>query len=228
MDNLYYDSAMKHKLHLTGVAVDLSIPSADILAVLQKSLDRFYPNQLVKADSYTEIDERTFEIVFVRHLPYEYCSILNSCISYIDASMLSGFPEEDFEFNPVSGRMPVTGPLIPWGKCWFVPIASFTSLMKQTNETFLGEIISRMQVDISMDKVSVKVKYPRTKGKYDDDIADLETELGGPLEDHRGETLSFTLKRLGEVCERTYIKKKSYQGLTSYLKRTYDIRLEIT
>ena len=225
MDNLYYDSAMKHKLHLTGVAVDLSIPSADILAVLQKSLDRFYPNQLVKADSYTEIDERTFEIVFVRHLPYEYCSILNGCISYIDAS---GFPEEDFEFNPVSGRMPVTGPLIPWGKCWFVPIASFTSLMKQTNETFLGEIISRMQVDISMDKVSVKVKYPRTKGKYDDDIADLETELGGPLEDHRGETLSFTLKRLGEVCERTYIKKKSYQGLTSYLKRTYDIRLEIT
>ena len=56
MDNLYYDSAMKHKLHLTGVAVDLSAPSADILAVLQKSLDRFYPNQLVKADSYTEID----------------------------------------------------------------------------------------------------------------------------------------------------------------------------
>lgn len=54
-----------------------------------------------------------------------------------------------------------------------------------------------MQVDISMDKVSEKVKYPRTKGKYDDDIADLESELGGPLEDHRGETLSFTLKRLG-------------------------------
>lgn len=228
MDNLYYDSAMKHKLHLTGVAVDLSAPSADILAVLQKSLDRFYPNQLVKADSYTEIDERTLEIVFVRHLPYEYCSILNGCISYIDASMLSGFPEEDFEFNPGSTKEPVIKTLLPWGQCWFVPIASFTSLMKQTNETFLGEIISRMQVDISMDKVSVKVKYPRTKGKYDDDIADLETELGGPLEDHRGETLTFSLKRLGEVCERTYIKKKSYQGLTSYLKRTYDIRLEIT
>ena len=84
-----------------------------------------------------------------------------------------------------------------------------------------------MQVDISMDKVSVKVKHPRTKGKYDDDIADLESEIG-PLEDHRGETLTFPLKRLGEVCERTYIKKKSYQGLTSYLKRNYNIRLEIT
>ena len=85
-----------------------------------------------------------------------------------------------------------------------------------------------MQVDISVDKLSVRVKYPRTKGKYDDDIADLESELGGSLEDHRGETLSFTLKRLGEVCERTYLKKKSYQGLASYLKRKYDIKLEIT
>ena len=226
MDNHYYDSAMKHKLHLTGVAIDLSIPAVDILAVLQKSLDRFYPNQLVKADSYTEIDERTLEIVFVRHLPYEYCSILNGCISYIDASMLSGFPEESFEFNPISGTEPITGPLIPWGKCWFVPSASFSMLMRRLNEKMLGEKISRFQVDISMDKIIVKVKYPRAKGKYDDDIADLESEIG-PLEDHRGETLTFSLKRLGEVCERTYLKVKSYQGLKSYLKKTYSINLEI-
>ena len=218
---------MNHKLHLTGVEIDLSTPAADILAVLQKSLDRFY-NQLVKADSYTEIDERTLEITLIRHLPYEYCCIINSCISYIDASMLSGFPEEDFEFNPVSGRMPVTGPLIPWGKCWFVPIASFTSLMKQTNETILGEKISRMQVDIFGDRIIVKVKYPRAKGKYDDDVLDLESELGGPLEDHRGETLSFSLKQLGEICERTHLKVKSYQGLKSYLKKTYNIGLVIT
>lgn len=216
---------MNHKLHLTGVEIDLSTPAADILSKLQASLDRFY-HQLVKADSYTELDERTFELVFIRNLPYEYCCIINGCISYIDASMLSGFPEDDFKFNPVSGRMPVTGPLIPWGKCWFVPTASFTSLLKQANDTLLGEKISRMQVDISMDKIIVKVKYPRVKGKYDDDIADLESEIG-PLEDHRGETLTFTLKRLGEVCERTYLKVKSYVGLRSYLKKTYNINLEI-
>lgn len=217
---------MNHKLHLTGVEIDLSTPAADILSKLQVSLDRFY-NQLVKADSYTEIDERTLEITLIRNLPYEYCCIINGCISYIDASMLSGFPEDDFKFNPVSGRMPVTGPLIPWGKCWFVPTASFTSLMKQANETLLGEKISRMQVDISMDRIIVKVKYPRAKGKYDDDILDLESELGGPLDNHRGETLTFTLKRLGEVCERTYLKVKSYVGLRSYLKKTYNINLEI-
>jgi hypothetical protein len=76
--------------------------------------------------------------------------------------------------------------------------------MKQTNETLLGKKISRMQVEISMDRVSMKVKYSRTKGKYDDDIADLETELGGPLEDHRGETLTYRLKELADICERTY------------------------
>ena len=92
----------------------------------------------------------------------------------------------------------------------------------------LSEKLSRVKISAGPDKLEIMVKYSRTKGKYDDDIADLETELGSPLEDHRGETLSFTLKRLGDVCERTYLKKKSYQGLTSYLKRTYDIRLEIT
>jgi hypothetical protein len=59
--------------------------------------------------------------------------------------------------------------------------------MRRLNEKMLGEKISRFQVDISMDKIIVKVKYPRAKGKYDDDIADLETELGGSLEEHRGE-----------------------------------------
>ena len=92
----------------------------------------------------------------------------------------------------------------------------------------LSEKLSRVKISAGVDKIEIMVKYSRTKGKYDDDIADLETELGGPLEDHRGETLSFTLKRLGEVCERTYLKVKSYQGLKSYLKKTYEIELVIT
>ena len=100
--------------------------------------------------------------------------------------------------------------------------------MKQLNEKMLSEKLRRVKISAGPEKIEVLVKYSRTKGKYDDDIADLESELGCSLEDHRGETLSFTLKRLGEVCERTHIKKKSYQGLTSYLKRTYDIKLEIT
>lgn len=219
---------MKHKIHLTGVEIDLSLPATVILAALQKSLDRFYPNSLVKAAGYEEPDERTCKITFTRNLPFDYCCALSGCIGYIDASILSGFPEDSFSFNPGSTKEPVIKTLLPWGQCWYVPTAAFISLLKQLNEKMLSEKLSRVKISAGPDKIEIMVKYSRTKGKYDDDIADLETELGGPLEDHRGETLSFTLKRMGEVCERTYIKKKSYQGLTSYLKRTYDIRLEIT
>ena len=228
MDNLYIHNAMKHKLHLTGVEVDLSIPAVDILAVLQKSLDRFYPDQLVKASEYSELDDRTCKITFIRDLPFDYSCALSGCLGYIDASILSGFPEDSFTFNPGSTMEPIIKTLLPWGKCWYVPTAAFISLLKQLNEKMLSEKLSRVKISAGPDKIEIMVKYSRTKGKYDDDIADLETELGGPLEDHRGETLKYSLKQFSGICERTYIKKKSYQGLTSYLKRTYDIRLEIT
>ena len=217
---------MKHKLHLTGVEVDLSIPVADILKALQNSLDRFYPNSLVKASGYEELDERTCKITFARDLPFDYCCALSGSIGYIDASILSGFPESEFTFNPSSKKAPIIKTLIPWGRCWYVPTAAFISLLKQLNETFLGEKISRMKIFVDTDKIVVQVKYSRDKSKYDDDLADLESEIG-PLEGHRGETLKYSLKQLSDICERTYIKKKSYQGLTSYLKRTYNIRLEI-
>ena len=98
--------------------------------------------------------------------------------------------------------------------------------MKQLNETLLGEKISRMKISAGLDKIEIQVKFSRDKGKYDDDVADLESEIG-PLEGHRGETLSFSLKQLGDICERTHLKAKSYQGLKSYLKKTYDIELVI-
>lgn len=218
---------MKHKLHLTGVEVDLSISATDILAVLQKSLDRFYPDSLVKATGYEELDERTCKITFVRDLPFDYCLALSGCIGYIDASVLSGFPESEFTFNPSSKKAPIIKTLIPWGRCWYVPTAAFISLLKQLNETISGEKISRMKISAGLDKIEIQVKYSRDKGKYDDDIADLESELGSPLDDHRGETLKYSLKQLSDICERTYTKKKSYQGLTSYLKKTYDITLDI-
>ena len=218
---------MKHKLHLTGMEVDLSIPAVDILTVLQKSLDRFYPDSLVKATGYEELDERTCKITFVRDLPFDYCLALSGCIGYIDASALSGFPESEFTFNPSSKKAPIIKTLIPWGRCWYVPTAAFISLLKQLNETMLGENISRMKISPWMDKIEIQIKYSRDKGKYDDDIADLEAEVGSPLDDHRGETLKYPLKQLSDICERTYVKKKSYRGLTSYLKKTYDIRLEI-
>lgn len=218
---------MKHKLHIAGKEVDLSFPAVDILAAIQSALNPCYPNSLVLATDYTELDERTCEVRFQRSLPFDYYGALSGCLGYIDASIISGFPESEFVFDPVSGKTPITGPLLPWGKCWYVPMGAFTSLYRHLNETMTGEKISRVRITATTSEIVIQVKFARDKGKYDDDIADLENELGGPLEDHRGETLTYRLKELADICERTYPKTKSYRGLRNYLKKTYDIELEI-
>ena len=84
-----------------------------------------------------------------------------------------------------------------------------------------------MKIQTNTDAVIITIKYPNTKSKYFDDIQDMEAELGDTLDNHRGETLTYKLGKLGQICERTYIKTKSYRGLKSYLKKKYDINLEI-
>ena len=99
------------------------------------------------------------------------------------------------------------------------------------NEKYAGEKIQRITIDITNTALTVRVKYPRTvignQKRYADDVHDLELELGRPLQDFKGETLEWPLHELGEICARKYLKKKSYQGLIGYLKKTYDINLDI-
>jgi hypothetical protein len=121
-----------------------------------------------------------------KHLPYEYCNNLNGCISYIDASLLSGFPEEDFEFTPVSGRMPVTGPLIPWGKCWFVPIASLIDPDRMNKASRSGV---EMQGH-SYDRILICFHVWRYRGAEIDCVVPLKLhakfEAGGPAAETAG------------------------------------------
>ena len=219
---------MKHTLHITGVKVDLAQPVDEVIATINASLERFYPDGLVKVESYSELDERTCEIKLARNLPFNYSYGLGGdCLCYIDESIISGVAEKYFTLDFTGKTSPVVAPLIPWGNAWYAPKQAFNSFFRHLNETLCSEKISRVKVMSSTTDLTITVKYPREKGKYDDDIKDLETELGGTLDGHRGETLSYTLKQLGEICERTYIKVKSYMGLKTYLKKTYDIDLEI-
>lgn len=182
---------------------------------------------LVKA-SYREIDDRTAEITFNRNLPFKYAYGLGGqCLCYIDAAIVSGLTEDCFTVDFSGNKKPVCGPLIPWDDAWYIPTAAFTSFFRSFNETMVQEKISRVRIIVSMDKIEVVVKFPRDKGKYDDDIADLEAELGSTLESHRGETLSFKLYDLGQICQRPQVKVKSYMGLQSYLLKTYEITLKI-
>ena len=220
---------IQHHLHIAGVEVDLSWPAADIEKAINDKLDYFYQG-LVTAD-YFEIDERTCQVVFHRNLPHEQYGIFDNCLGYLDCSMISGLSEKAFTLRPGDPDCkPVISPLLPWGPfIWYAPLDSFIRLWKRQNEVLIGEIISRIKIETTGSDVTVVVKYPRKKGcKYDDDIADLEAELGDTLSNLRGQTLTFSLNDISQICQRPYIKKKSYMGLIGYLKKTYDIDLQIT
>lgn len=217
---------INHKLHIGGVELDLTKPIPEIEQKLNDQQAKCYLN-LVKA-SYREIDNRTAEITFHRNLPFKYSYGLGGdCLCYIDAAIVSGLSEDCFVLDLTGNRKPICCPLIPWDRVWYIPKAAFISFYRTFNETMVQEKISRARIMVSMDKIEVIVKFPRDKGKYDDDIADLEAELGGTLESHRGETLEFKLYDLGQICQRPQVKVKSYMGLKSYLLKTYEITLKI-
>lgn len=217
---------IEHKLFIGGVEVDLALPIPEIEAKINDMAGKCYPGGLVQA-TYKEIDERTAEITFKRHLPFDYVHGLGgNCMNYIDCAIVSGLTEDCFTLDLSGKKTPVCGPLIPWDRIWFVPTMAFGAFFRQFNETMVQEKLSRINITAGMDELTVVVKYPRDKGKYDDDIADLGTELG-PLSGHRGETIDIRLKELGEICQRSQVKKKSYMGLVSYLLKTYEITLNI-
>ena len=219
---------INHKLHITGVEVDLSRPVEEVIATINASLERFYPGGLVTVQSYKELDEHTCEIKLARNLPFNYSYGLGGdCLCYIDESIISGVAEKYFTLDFTGKTSPVVAPLIPWGDAWYSPKQSFGAFFRTLNETLVGEKISRVKFLSSTTDLTITIKYPRSKGKYDDDVADLEAELGGTLDGHRGEKLSFKLYDLGQICQRPQVKAKSYMGLKTYLKKTYDIDLEI-
>ena len=219
---------MKHTLFLSGATVDLTLPSADILTAINKPLSKCYPGNLVMATDYSELDDRTCQITIKRELPSSYSNGLGGdCINYIDESILSGMPEKYFVLDVTGQTKPMVAPLLPMYDCWFTPKLSFYSLFRTLHKTMAKEELSRVKIQTNTDAVIITIKYPKKNGKYDDDIHDLEADLGDTLDNHRGGTLTYKLGKLAEICERTYIKTKSYRGLKSYLKKKYDINLDI-
>ena len=77
------------------------------------------------------------------------------------------------------------------------------------------------------ERIRAQITDLTNQKRYADDVHDLEMEIGDTLGNHRGETFSWPLWEMGEICARKYLKKKSYQGLIGYLKKTYDIDLNI-
>lgn len=218
---------INHKLYIAGATLDLGLPAAEITAAINEALAPCYPGGIVTAD-YCEVDPRTAMVTFHRELPYDHYGVYNGCLGYIDESIISGIIESAFVLSPDNKQKPVISPLLPWGRfIWYSPKAIFGNLFRKINEIKVSEKLSRVRFNAGPESVEVIVKYPRPQNKYIDDIEDLEAEIG-PLAGHKGETLTYTLKQLADIVEREHVKKKSYMGLISYLRKTYDITLEIT
>jgi len=216
---------IEHKLHIGGVEVDLTQPAADIEKIINDNQQKVYLGYVTA--SYKEIDDLTAEITFHRYLPFDYYGNITKCLGHIDCAIISGLTEDCFKFDYTGQTKPLVAPLLPLGQAWYTPMNAFGAFYRQFNMTMVGEEIARVKFAAYGGKVVVTVKYPRDKGKYNYDIADLEAEIGDTLENHRGETLSFKLYDLGQICQRPQVKKKSYMGLRSYLLKTYDITLNI-
>ena len=203
--------------------------------MIQLLIDFAYKgNRVALVKSFTVLDENTCEIVIERHLTTDYCLACGpQFIGEHDEALLSGLetPYFSLKWGPTSKITPVVAPLIPMGSAFYTPKISFISFWKSVNKEHAGEEIQRITIDITNTALTVRVKYPRTvtgnQKRYADDVHDLELELGRPLQDFKGETLEWPLHELGEICARKYLKKKSYQGLIGYLKKTYDIDLNI-
>jgi len=180
------------------------------------------------------LDADTCEFEIERSLSSGACCAAGpKFIGEYDESLITGLEKEFFSLHPGSSSRitPIVRPLVPMGTAFYTPDMVFANLYKHLAMRHHGEQVQRVKFNITTDKIIVYVKYARTASgnskRYADDVHDLEMELGGPLTAHRGETLQWPLWEIGEICARKYLKRKSYQGLIGYLKKTYDIDLVI-
>ena len=216
--------------------IDCSLPEQDIVGMMQHLIDNAYLGHRVAVVKYFKVlDADNCEFAIERLLDTDYCLALGpGFIGEYDESLLTGLETPFFSLRqgPSATIKPVVAPLMPMGKAFYSPIPVFARFWKKINQKYAGENIQRIKIDISTDKLVVRVKYARTTSdnpkRYVDDVHDLELELGTPLTQLGGTTLRWPLWEMGEICARKYLKKKSYQGLISHLKKAYDIDLTIT
>ena len=227
-----------HKLQLANGSFDLTQPESDLLPIVQYITDywmtQYYGKSMGTYKHIIVLDEDTCEIEIDRTLPEDACCALGpQFIGEYDESLLTGLEREHFGLHPgsTSKITPLVAPLLPFGSAFYTPDISFSKVLKYLNKRATGEEIQRIKYTITTTTLKVYFKFARTTSgntkRYADDVHDLEMELGDTLDNHRGETLSWPLWEMGEICARKYLKKKSYQGLIGYLKKTYDINLDI-
>lgn len=215
---------MKHRIILSGSqALDLSQPIQAIIKEMNDNLDRFYFG-LAQVKSIKEIDQDTIEITINREVEQKH--LQPGFISFIDESIITGMNES--VFVPYNKEQAIF-PIIPIGGCYFSPDKEFIKLYKHLINMCTGEVVKRMEIKPSISELVVTVEFDsinKTPKRYQQDITNLCAKFGD-LNALKGQTIEMSLKEMASTCFRDNPKVSSYTGLLNYLKKTYDLTVNI-
>ena len=147
---------MNHKIIFSGKEINLN--SSDMIQQLEDALACFYPKEIVKLNSYKEIDNKTIEIEVGRNYKGAASDGLNQCVNHYDMSIITGLDMSAFE----PWGNPLVGSLIPWSdEMVYCPDQVFGDLYKQQNEVMVQEKIKRVSFLPTTNNIKIRVEYVR-------------------------------------------------------------------
>ena len=147
---------MNHTIVFSGKEINLD--SSDRELQLENALACFYPKDIVKLNSYKEVDDRTIEIEVGRNYKGAASDGLNQCVNYHDMSIITGLDLSAFE----PWGNPLVGSLIPWPDAMvYCPYQVFGDLYKRQNEVMVQEKIKRVSFFPTTYNIKIRVEYER-------------------------------------------------------------------
>lgn len=147
---------MNHSIVFSGKEINLD--SSDRELQLENALASFYPKEIVKLNSYNEVDNRTIEIEVCRNYKGGASHGLPQCINHYDMSIITGLDLSAFE----PWGKPLVGSLIPWlDDMVYCPDQVFGDLYKRQNEVMAQEKIKRVSFFPTTNYIKIRVEYER-------------------------------------------------------------------
>lgn len=214
---------IKHDIILSGSnPISLDQDEQIIMDEMNSNLNRFYGN-LVKVVSVSQINTDTAEFVIERDLPATHIQS-GGLMNYIDESIITGMNESCFV---PYGKDQAIAPILPIGKCCFSPDTEFYRLYKHLIKICTGENVKKIAITTTTSTIKMVVEFDNNvPRRYRQDIVSLISRYGD-LDRMKGQIITTTLQDFSAICQRDNPKIASYDGLAKYLKKEYDITLDI-
>ena len=147
---------MNHTIVFSGKEINLN--SSDKVLQLEDALACYSSREIVKLNSYKEVDNKTIEIEVGRNYKGAASNGLNQCINYYDMSIITGLDLSAFE----PWGKPLVGSLIPWSdEMVYCPDQVFGDLYIRQNEAMAQEKIKRVSFLPTTNYIKIRIEYER-------------------------------------------------------------------